>query len=302
MILGKAFPELGTASMALGFLLFNTAVLAVPVFQHALEEGENPSFLIEVLHDVDLTPDERSDLATLKAAANATVRWQALSEETDDRRGEMNLPMLSIGYPAAIGLEKPFWHGPLTKEGVQELLHSPMRERIAELLLERKAVVWVFLESENKSADRSARIALETELKRLKNLFSETAAQPRSGFQDGEHNLSFEILTLSRDDPNERVLSQMLLGTEEDLGDFKDLPILFPIYGRGLVMPALIGAGINNQNVASVVRFLAGPCLNCRLEVGHARVNLLLPVDWSKEVEHLSPMRDEGAFGGLPGN
>ncbi|MHC4505258.1 MAG: hypothetical protein ACYTFI_18295, partial [Planctomycetota bacterium] len=99
--------------------------------------------------------------------------------------------------------------------------------------------------------------------------------------------LAFSTLNLSRKDPREQLLVKMLTGTEKDLKDFAAEPMAFPVFGRGRALWALVGKGINEDNIAETCIFLVGPC-SCQVKARNPGVDLLLTVDWeSGEVEPL---------------
>jgi hypothetical protein len=76
------------------------------------------------------------------------------------------------------------------------------------------------------------------------------------------------------------MLVRMLLNTEDDLPGRSD-PMVFPVFGRGRAMPALIGAGITKENIGDAARFLAGPC-SCEVKRDNPGVDLLMTADWGR--------------------
>ena len=74
----------------------------------------------------------------------------------------------------------------------------------------------------------------------------------------------------------------MLLGSEEDLAESKE-PIAFPIYGRGCVLYALVGKGINAETIDEACAFLVGPC-SCIVKEENPGVDLLVSADWDGQV------------------
>jgi len=90
------------------------------------------------------------------------------------------------------------------------------------------------------------------------------------------------MLRLARDDRSEEVLVRMLLHSEDDLNETKE-PMAFPIYGRGRVLYALVGKGINDETVDDACSFLTGPC-SCIIKEQNPGLDLLLSVDWERLV------------------
>ena len=70
----------------------------------------------------------------------------------------------------------------------------------------------------------------------------------------------------------------MLLGTEPDLHDLKE-PMVFPLFGRGRALCALVGKGINKENLEEIGFFLAGPC-SCTVKYQNPGVDMFFTVDW----------------------
>ena len=53
----------------------------------------------------------------------------------------------------------------------------------------------------------------------------------------------------------------MLLNLEDDLLDeeFANQPLLFSVFGKGRVLPPLVGKGINEETVLGDCSYLCGP-------------------------------------------
>ena len=85
---------------------------------------------------------------------------------------------------------------------------------------------------------------------------------------------------MSRTDPAEKLLVETLLSTEPDLRG-RDEPMAFPVFGRGRVLYALVGAGVNAENVRHTLDFLVGGC-SCTIKRENPGVDLLLTADWGR--------------------
>jgi hypothetical protein len=72
--------------------------------------------------------------------------------------------------------------------------------------------------------------------------------------------------------------------------------MVFPLFGRGRAMPALVGAGITPENIKDAAAFLAGPC-SCEVKRDNPGVDLLLTADW----ERAAPMEPVPPFRVVPG-
>jgi len=151
-------------------------------------------------------------------------------------------------------------------------------------LVDGEAAVWVLLESGDKAKDEAAAELLGDQLKRL----AETMELPEpiddgslgaiAGSDNSTSALTFSVVRIARDDPKERMFVRMLLRSEPDLETLSG-PMAFPIFGRGRVLYALVGEGINKDTIEETCVFLAGPC-SCQVKAENPGVDLLMCMDW----------------------
>jgi len=95
--------------------------------------------------------------------------------------------------------------------------------------------------------------------------------------------IAFSIVSISRETEAEKGFVGMLLGTEADLKDFKE-PIVFPVFGRGRVLCALVGKGINEENMWDIGGFLCGPCA-CQVKAQNPGTDMLLAAAWDASID-----------------
>ena len=74
------------------------------------------------------------------------------------------------------------------------------------------------------------------------------------------------------------MLIEMLLHTDSDLAKSTE-SMVFPIFGRGRALDALIGKGINADTIKDTARFLCGAC-SCEAKRLNPGVDLLMAADW----------------------
>ncbi len=293
-------------SVAVGVVLLLAVGVAqacpIPVFQFALEYWDTDAFRIEIEHEGDFDEDQQAARARLEAAvsgegvpSNIALSWRDYSRAQIRPAEGKTLPYITVHYPTVSGIRDPLWEGPLSMEHVHALLESPVRRQISELLLERPVAVWVLLRSGNRSADRTVRRLLRDELARMER----TLKVPDPGIAgidlgDIYTDIKFQMVEVDRDDPAERFLVKMLLGTEPDLREFDGQPVVFPIYGRGLVMYALVGNGINRRTLNTAGEFLVSPC-SCQVKQSNPGVDLLTTFDWAGRVERLTTYNESSA-------
>lgn len=278
---------------------------SVPVFRYALEHWIPDAYHAAVLHRGPLSPDDRQRLEQLRPRdvdgqplVNLKVEAVDLDGELPDkfrRQSEAlagaGLPMLILGRPGATGV---VWSGGLTDDAVRRVVDSPLRQTIVQQLLEGESVVWVLLESGNAERDDAAWDELTTELQRLQKTLRLPTLDPQDAASlaasEESLKLSFTAHRLPRDAEAEAVLREMLLSVEPDLRDpsFRDEPMAFPIFGRGRVLYALIGAGINAETIEEACRFLTAGC-QCTVKQQNPGVDLLLAAAWARYVVPTEP-------------
>lgn len=193
------------------------------------------------------------------------------------------LPALVLWYPWMKGRAAPFWSGEFTPATIKALMNSPKRKELARRLTDGQTTVWLFIESGNADKDKAALKLINEELEsateQLKEIAAEFPAEP--GVPSFEY--TFSTLSVSRSDPNEQMLLTMLLRSEPDLDEYKSEPIVFPVFGRGRALFALVGEGINTDNLREAIGFITGPC-GCEIKMMNPGVDLLMAENWDASV------------------
>jgi len=279
---------------------------SVPVFRWALERWAPDSYELVVFHrgalgdaDQAILDELRTRAADMDAPANLTVRSVDLDAEPDEHLAalweaqvEVVLPWAVLRYPRDVrgGEHDPTgaWAGPWSLLSPEVLLDSPKRREVAEHILDGDCAVWVLLESGDAAKDAAAakRLAgqLEemTKLLRLPDMAGDPVLAGAYAPDVSDLRIGFSMLRVSRDDPAEAMFVRMLLGSESDLVTF-DEPMAFPVYGRGRVLYAFVGAGINSDTIGSACSFLVNGC-SCEIKAQNPGIDLLMAVDWESEV------------------
>lgn len=165
---------------------------------------------------------------------------------------------------------------------------SPARNEIGRHLISGATAVWVLLETSDAAANAAARRTLEDALTHARHTIrlpdaTELAIDPTL-LEDVRIPLGidFPLVAISRDDAVEAFLVDCLLGSEADLRDY-DEPIAFPVFGRGVVLHALVGRGITPENIEDAHSFITGAC-SCVVKEQNPGFDLLLDVDWAAAV------------------
>ena len=297
---------------------------SVPVFRYALERWPPDLYEVVVFHRGALTGPPRALVdrlekmtATYDSPVNVAVKTVDLAEEVGEGRKILweaqegaKLPWVVVRYPRIP--DRSAWSGPLEGAAIEAVLDSPVRREIGRRIARGDTAVWVLLESGDPAADDAASRLLDAELKKLVNVLEQPApaddAGPKPEPGSGPKTrpaadpitddttpvaVAFSMLRLSRRDPAETVLVNMLLDSEPDLRTF-DEPIAFPVFGRGRVLWALVGRGINESTILESGAFLAGPC-SCVVKVENPGTDLLMTMDWEAAAEGLDPGGQDAA-------
>ncbi|MBI1388851.1 MAG: hypothetical protein GC154_10435 [bacterium] len=200
-------------------------------------------------------------------------------------------PAAALRYPRSMNRAEPIYVVPLDGAALDRLLNSPVRNEIARRLIDGHSAVWAFLECGDADKDAAALKTLKDEAGRIEKELHLPAPDERAGVESifldetrrDDLRLEFSIVTVSRHDDAERALVSMLTHSEPDLPMYEDQPMVFPIYGQGRALYALIGSGINRETVEQAGEFLVGPC-SCQIKEENPGVDLLIPVDWKAGV------------------
>jgi len=275
---------------------------SVPVFRYALERWPADPYLVYVFHRGELPAEANAALDRLKNASvvkrpdGVVDLWvtdlakgepEDLAAEVWKKYGEKGDPLIVVQYPRMIGMPVEVFWGPLTDETVTLLLDSPKRRMVAKRLLEGDITVFVMVDSGNAAKDDATEKLLKEELARMEKLIE--LPEVEDGQWDdpvydseGAPNLkiAFSVVRLSRKDPVERAFLDMLLGCEPDLKNEAE-PVVFPIFGRGRLLCALVGDGIGRENIEEICAFLTAPC-SCQVKYQNPGVDMLMDVHWDE--------------------
>ena len=98
-----------------------------------------------------------------------------------------------------------------------------------------------------------------------------------------DYSYKFSILRVSKTDTTDKYFYHMLISCDPDLEKYSDEPIVFPIYGRGRVLYALVGEGISTANIEEAAMFITGPC-GCQIKMLNPGIDLLIQANWEKAI------------------
>jgi len=262
---------------------------AIPVFRYALERWSPDAYEAVIIHRGPLADDDpASSLLKAEEAEFLNLRISTMDLETSAENEVTSLlggavpetlPALAIWYPLQKGRAAPFWTGEFTPAAVKALIQSPKRLQLAQRLTDGQTAVWIVVESGNAAKDKAAMQKLDQQLATATKELTETASELAEELETPGLSYEFSTLTISRSDPKEQMLLEMLLKSESDLGDYADEAIVFPVFGRGRTLYALASEGINADTIRETIAFITGPC-GCELKMLNPGVDLLMSVNW----------------------
>ncbi len=282
----------------------------VPVFRYALERWPADTYRLNVYfwHELDPAIEKKLD-GLAERPSNVAVSFVDLekanpedTEYADVKIERKDLPWLVLRYPDRDGPSPVAWSGRLEADTLDRLIDSPLRHEVVRRIASGESAVWVFLESGDAEKDRNARQVIERQVtaaeKELQipkpdqldySVADLAPAGDDNNSPDGSPvkiplKVDFSVLTLSRSNPAEALFVAMLLESEPDLREYSGEPMAFPIFGQGRVLWALVGKGINAENVAEACEFLVKGC-SCQVKSMNPGVDLLTSADWTGLLE-----------------
>jgi len=282
----------------------------VPVFRYALERWCPDLYEVIVFHRGPLNAEHRAAVKLLQDAAededaptNLVVRTVDLAKGGQKWMEGLykpeSLPWMAVFTPVPARYlwggrlkrrkEGVVWSGPLDKAAAARLLDSPKRREVARRIRSGESAVWVLLECGDRKKDDAAAKLIETQLAEMMKVLKVPEQDPADymGYKDYSNlpklRVAFSMIRVSRKDAPEKMLVEMLLHSEEDLRGF-DEPMTFPIFGRGRVLWALVGKGINVKNTIETCVFLVNGC-SCKVKGMSPGMDVLIGADWDSAVE-----------------
>lgn len=272
----------------------------VPVFRYALERWAPAGYRVTIIPGPGgLSDAEQKAVKTLRAAPGDPTSPANLEIELEQpASGASAAGQLILRYPDRRGdaRDEPIWQAPLTAENVRRLVESPLRVELSRRLLAGESAIWVLIESGDPAKDATAEKAMTAAMGDAQSTLelptpetASNAAASRPGPHANENaevlrtdlpvEIKFSLLRLKRDDPAEAALIAMLTHVEDDLGEYVQQPMVFPVFGRGRVLEPLIGAGVTPHNVMEQAGYLCGAC-SCEVKEQNPGMDLLMAANW----------------------
>ncbi len=292
-------------------LLIGAAAWAcdTPVYRYAMYNWTAESYVVVYAYEGEPDPVDDSANEVLANAGTedhpANVRFLSIDVSHPDdvqqlpREMQMAIGQGSDAQPPYHCVFSPhsrlLLQERLDETTAQQLIESPARQTLTELLKTGSAGVLVLLECENPEANAMALQEAEAAIARA--AAGEIQPFTLAGAEvDGEEVEPFEVglIVVSRDDPEEQALVNMLLDVEDDLREFTE-PMIFGVYGRGRAGWPYLGKGITKENMDDALAFMSGAC-SCEVKEQNPGMDLLVSADWNAAAEFLAvQFQDESA-------
>ncbi|MDA7498933.1 hypothetical protein N8461_00905 [Akkermansiaceae bacterium] len=277
----------------------------VPVFRFALERWERDSYTLVIVPGASgkLSPAENEVRKILESGGGSDLGNLNLEVRLDPQKiGESSAATMQLFYPprSTGPWLPPIWSGALTMANTKTLVDSSARREIVNRLLSGESVVWVLIESGNKEKDdRAAReiekafAKAEAELKIPDGVLTVAEARKVSAGNERDPDatlrssiplkIKFSLMRIARANSEESIFREMLLHMEADLGEFRNDPMVFPVFGRGRALEPLIARGINLTNVFEHSAYFCGAC-SCEIKNQNPGVDLLISANWEDAI------------------
>jgi molybdenum ABC transporter molybdate-binding protein len=280
----------------------------VPVFRYALERWRAAPYEVVIFHRGDLAGADRKAVELLAEGEQSLVNIAVKRVDVGGKMSEAHqklwegqknaaLPWMVVQFPFADENIPPAWAGSLSEGAARMVMDSPARRELARRILSGESAVWVVLKSGDKAKDDAAVKAVDEKIKE----FEKTMKLPDLGAGNPDDakvlselplKLAFSWIGVSRNDPAERMLVNMLLDSSPDLRKENEA-MAFPIFGRGRVLGALVGEEMMGRRMREAAEFICGPC-SCQVKDLNPGFDLLLAGDWEAVLE--GRKAEEAAF------
>ena len=262
---------------------FQAHACNVPIFRYALERWQPDPYRIVVIAD----SLEKSNTikyineTAVSNFANITLFEPEIAPLSQSAR-DFEKTGVYLLLPQQTGMNRPVYHTSLDPQHIDSLLFSPVRKELADRLLSGHTAVFLFLPGPDEDVNKTKFDLLQNELDSL----SQVLEIPKTGYDSTGQEIStrgddlevkFSVLALSK---QEKVLAEILINSESDLVYYPE-PMVFPVFGQGRSLYALVGNGIHSKNIHRACQSLVTWC-SCEVKELHQGMDLLISADWSR--------------------
>ncbi len=311
---------------ALYVFAFVTIVVAcsVPVFRYALERWQADSYALIVVHVKALTDTQKKAVDVVNSFTRDEGGFANVYATTVNILAETNSPVLRyipekhpaypamfLFYPRSFGKPKIIWQAELNKNNAEKIVSSKLRQELTDEILRGRTTTWLLVESGDKEQDDKAYNTMKKTLTILQEAIVlpagvATTSGDVTGVPEGEEayidpinqlrfsiplQISFSIVKLAKDNKDEEVLRRMLINMKDDLHEYADQTMVYPVFGRGRILKPLIGEGITEDNITDMTYYLGGAC-SCEVKAQNPGIDLLFNVNWDSRLDGYTVVED----------
>jgi hypothetical protein len=245
-----------------------------PVYAYTMQMWAPDAYHVFYFHDGAEDPADRDVNRFLAEAAQdpdgkTNLRFESVDVSSPPTSGVVatiwkrnqsrKLPLHVVVSPRGLDIAGER----LTVSGAKAMLHSPKRDKLAELLCEGKHGVMLLLLGANADENATAQATVKAA--------AEEAA--KSGADVG-------VLEIRRNDAAEKWFVRQMLAVEDDLNDLNNT-MLFGVFGRGHIIEPFVGRGISHDNMLELAAFMGGPC-SCEVKETAPGTDLLMTYNWDQ--------------------
>jgi len=255
----------------------------VPVFKYALERWPADPYRVEISPGADKTAVKKI-MEYLKPFEDDFGVIHIVDSTEGSVPGRPAFPKipknapLGVAYPVQSKVDRLACSAPLSLDDVKRVMDSPIRRKIAEKLLKGAAAVFLQVDPSDPKRGDAVFKNLRTALDECEKEINESLSAAPDGKAE---KIRFASIRVERSDPKEKYFMAMLFNLDNELPN--DEPLVFPIYGRGRVLLALSGKGVNKDNLYDVCAFFTGSC-SCEVKAMNPGYDLLIPVKWDEYI------------------
>lgn len=292
-------PRFGQCLLLLLLTVTQAVACSVPVFRYALERWPPSNYQLWLFHQGPLDESQRKLADELDhlivqggLPTNVEIQWADVRGTLSPAAAKAWADQKPTSFPHATLLFAPHgaasgvaYAGPAEPEVLRGLLRSPVRQSVAERLLGGDSAVWLLVECGTPAKDDRAYTVVSATLTQMATELKLPEHDPKDGdvrLAEGATPLtiSFPVLRVSRQDPAERGLIQLLTAAFTPTPP-ADQPLVVAIAGQGRAIALLSGDEIDPGYLSAWCEFIAGPC-SCQVKAELPGSDLLMHADWSQ--------------------
>jgi len=263
----------------------------VPVFQYAMERWTQSYYEGVLLYQHELSEEEKAIFTRFQKMFrenNALLNLRVEKMDVHANSGKYqrlikdyepeNLPALALWFPRQKGKIEPFWTGKLQIEQLEHIIKSAKRKEITGHLLEGSPLVWMLIAPGDqypvKDYFRRLKDGISVSVEAMKK-----QPQYRPLIVKEDEVVTFPVVTVSADNPDESVLVSMVTGIQD--GVSLDEPIVVPVFGRGRALTSFPAKEISKEQIYNIMTFLMSPCA-CQIKMASPGMDMLIKAEWSE--------------------